>query len=90
MNMRVGSYCCMCGEKYEACKCYNNLTVTVSGDTRWLTPVEPQPHKCPVCDGSGEVKQTTYTSTSAGLMENHATHTTVNCHGCDGRGWVTI
>ena len=51
---------------------------------------EPKPHKCPVCEGSGEVKQTTYTSTSAGLMENYATHTMVNCHGCNGKGWVTV
>ena len=51
---------------------------------------EAKPHKCPVCEGSGEVKQTTYISTTAGLMENHATHATVTCHGCAGKGWVTI
>ena len=41
--------------------------------------------KCPVCDGSGKVKDPDYDSdTTAGKQGN------VTCHGCNGKGWVEV
>lgn len=36
---------------------------------------------CPICRGSGKVKEETYTT--AGAIEKV-------CHGCGGRGWITV
>lgn len=36
--------------------------------------------KCPVCGGDGVVR---WNASTPGVV-------TVQCHGCDGRGWVTV
>jgi len=36
---------------------------------------------CPVCKGSGKV---------SGNGETGSSVITVTCHGCDGKGWVTV
>lgn len=44
----------------------------------------PKPHKCPVCDGKGQC----YNSPSDGPAVLYEIYKT--CHGCGGRGWVTV
>lgn len=36
---------------------------------------------CPICNGEGMIKE--FTATTGGDY-------TKTCHGCDGRGWVTV
>ena len=81
-------YYCQCHAVQEYCPIHNPIPAAVR--CTCSPKIESEPHKCPVCEGRGEVKQTTYTSTTAGLVENHATHATVTCHGCNGKGWVTV
>ena len=41
--------------------------------------------KCPVCNGSGKVKDPNYDpDTTTGKQKN------VTCHGCGGKGWVEV
>ena len=40
--------------------------------------------KCPVCDGSGKVKDPNYDPGATGEQQN------VTCHGCSGKGWVEV
>lgn len=47
-----------------------------------------KPMRCPVCNGSGVVRQE-----APGIgMEGAATSVsvTITCHGCSGKGWVEI
>lgn len=37
---------------------------------------------CPICSGRGTVKENTF--------ENSITDTETICHGCGGKGWVTV
>jgi DnaJ-class molecular chaperone len=41
----------------------------------WKSPAGTTAQRCPVCEGSGE-----YTTDFRSR----------NCHGCDGKGWVTV
>ena len=64
---------------------------TIAKATEWDGPVvlssaqfvEPKPHKCPVCEGSGknlcELTQD---------VEIHDGNFHKTCHGCKGEGWV--
>ncbi len=47
----------------------------------WPVPYEPKPHKCPVCAGSGSLKM---------IVGGPPRPEDRNCHGCDGKGWVTV
>jgi len=38
--------------------------------------------RCPVCNGSGSIPCPDATSTAAGISRT--------CHGCGGKGWVTV
>ena len=40
--------------------------------------------KCPVCDGSGKIEKPVGYGGFAVTFEVHT------CHGCDGKGWVTV
>lgn len=45
---------------------------------------EAQAQLCPVCKGEGIIKNNNYSTTSSNIP------ITKTCHGCDGKGWVTI
>jgi hypothetical protein len=54
------------------------------GQCQVIGPIQvehPKPHKCPVCEGRGEVL------IGVGGYSGGATQ---NCHGCKGLGWVTV
>jgi len=40
-------------------------------------PANKRPHKCPICEGTGQVS-----------AKGNAIHSSVCCHGCDGKGIV--
>jgi len=46
----------------------------------WVVPVSPHAEICPVCVGKGVVY---------GIAETGACPTET-CHGCNGKGWVTV
>lgn len=46
---------------------------------------DTQVHKCPVCNGSGEVNTLDNNYSGSNLVRN-----TKTCHGCDGKGWVVV
>jgi len=54
------------------------------------TPQEPKAQKCPVCEGSGYVKTQTFISTGADMEPILHMSEEKSCHGCDGKGWVTV
>jgi len=41
--------------------------------------------RCPICNGNGTIKTTQDDGTTLGSVELQET-----CHGCDGKGWVTV
>ena len=43
---------------------------------------ESKPHKCLVCNGSGEYRTGSLSTTVGPVVKG--------CHGCDGKGWVTV
>ena len=45
-----------------------------------------KPVRCPVCNGSGSVKQEAALEVSA----DYVGEISVTCHGCGGRGWVEV
>lgn len=82
MNMRVGSYCCFCGHKFSECECPGPVSTTVSGTNFEWPNGSPKPHKCPVCNGDGEYRTGSLSTTLGPAIKR--------CHGCDGKGWVTV
>ena len=85
--------CEICGAWKSGCPHYKLIRSNIDVDKlpRWGNDCKEilQPHKCPVCDGSGVKISTIYTSTGAsGQIGISSSQYTQICHGCDGKGWV--
>jgi len=78
--MSLTHACPRCGYDHSS-----HITFTTSSETGG---VEPKAQKCPVCEGNGKVdctaEATEYNKICTAVMENEK-----QCHGCDGKGWVT-
>ena len=59
-------------------------------DSNTVHLYKPKAQKCPVCEGSGTVEQRTYISTDATAVPGTEAVSQITCHGCEGKGWVTV
>lgn len=46
--------------------------------------VEPKAQKCPVCEGDGKRVKPSFDSNELNIP------LLIDCHGCEGKGWVTV
>ena len=85
--------CHVCGNLQQNCCCSNTLShffesrgfpriVSSPDPNNWPTPKELKPHKCPVCEGSGK--------NLCQLSDGYKPDKLLECHGCNGKGWVTV
>lgn len=73
--------------------CSNNSYCPIHNPTVWvpcLCPPKPEtgPHKCPVCKGAGEVVH--WVGTTVKIEGDPKVKSFKQCHGCFGKGWVTV